>query len=46
MRQAARVFHFTAFMYLGELIELGGNHQVFPMPNDRRAQDDIIGRFD
>src|SRR6185437_7433237 len=39
MQQAARVSDFTAFMYLGELIEFGETTQIFTNPNDRRTQD-------
>ena len=45
MQQAARVSDFTAFMYLGELIEYGETTQMFTAPNDRRTQDYITGRF-
>ena len=45
MKQAARVSDFTAFMYLGELIEYGETTQMFTAPNDRRTQDYITGRF-
>jgi phosphate transport system ATP-binding protein len=45
MQQAARVSDFTAFMYLGELIEFGPTTQMFTAPRDRRTQDYITGRF-
>ncbi len=45
MQQAARVSDFTAFMYLGELIEFGLTSRVFTAPRDRRTQDYITGRF-
>jgi phosphate transport system ATP-binding protein len=45
MQQAARVSDFTAFMYLGELIEYGETSRMFTTPNDRRTQDYITGRF-
>jgi phosphate transport system ATP-binding protein len=45
MQQAARVSDFTAFMYLGELIEYGETSRMFTAPNDRRTQDYITGRF-
>ena len=45
MQQAARVSDFTAFMYLGELIEYGETTRMFTTPNDRRTQDYITGRF-
>ncbi len=45
MQQAARVSDFTAFMYLGELIEFGSTSRIFTSPNDKRTQDYITGRF-
>jgi phosphate transport system ATP-binding protein len=45
MQQAARVSDFTAFMYLGELIEFGTTTTMFTSPRDRRTQDYITGRF-
>src|SRR3984893_3970357 len=45
MQQAARVSDFTAFMYLGELIEFYLTSKVFTAPRDRRTQDYITGRF-
>jgi len=45
MQQAARVSDFTAFMYLGELIEFDTTSQMFTAPRDRRTQDYITGRF-
>ncbi len=45
MQQAARVSDFTAFMYLGELIEFGETSRMFTSPNDQRTQDYITGRF-
>jgi phosphate transport system ATP-binding protein len=45
MQQAARVSDFTAFMYLGELIEFNVTPQMFTSPSDRRTQDYITGRF-
>ncbi len=45
MQQAARVSDFTAFMYLGELIEFGSTSRMFTSPSDRRTQDYITGRF-
>ena len=45
MQQAARVSDFTAFMYLGELIEFGSTTHIFTAPTDRRTQDYITGRF-
>ncbi|MCC6779630.1 MAG: phosphate ABC transporter ATP-binding protein PstB [Hyphomicrobiales bacterium] len=45
MQQAARVSDFTAFMYLGELIEFDTTSKMFTAPRDRRTQDYITGRF-
>ena len=45
MQQAARVSDFTAFMYLGELIEFDVTSKMFTSPGDRRTQDYITGRF-
>jgi phosphate transport system ATP-binding protein len=45
MQQAARVSDFTAFMYLGEIIEFDTTSKIFTSPRDRRTQDYITGRF-
>jgi len=45
MQQAARVSDFTAFMYLGELVEFDLTSKMFTTPRDRRTQDYITGRF-
>jgi phosphate transport system ATP-binding protein len=45
MQQAARVSEFTAFMFLGELIEFGPTANLFTAPADKRTQDYITGRF-
>lgn len=45
MQQAVRVSDYTAFMYLGELVEFGVTSQVFTTPKDKRTQDYITGRF-
>jgi len=45
MQQAARVSDFTAFMYLGELVEFDTTSKMFTAPSDRRTQDYITGRF-
>src|SRR5262245_37618762 len=45
MQQAARVSDFTAFMYLGQLIESDSTSRMFTAPRDRRTQDYITGRF-
>ncbi|MCX5497761.1 phosphate ABC transporter ATP-binding protein PstB [Kaistia dalseonensis] len=45
MQQAARVSDYTAFMYLGELIEFDETQKIFTAPSDKRTQDYITGRF-
>jgi phosphate transport system ATP-binding protein len=45
MQQAARVSDFTAYMYLGELIEFGETRQVFLKPQKQATEDYITGRF-
>jgi phosphate transport system ATP-binding protein len=45
MQQAARTSDYTAFMYLGELIEFGSTDQIFTNPQHQRTQDYITGRF-
>ena len=45
MQQAARISQFTAFMYLGELIEFGPTNRMFMNPVEQRTQDYITGRF-
>jgi len=45
MQQAARVSDFTAFMYLGELVEFGSTTHIFIAPAEQRTQDYITGRF-
>ncbi len=45
MQQAARVSDLTAFMYVGELIEVGETGRMFTNPSERRTQDYITGRF-
>ncbi len=45
MQQAARVSDFTAFMYLGDLIEFGETSRMFTSPEKRETQDYITGRF-
>jgi phosphate transport system ATP-binding protein len=45
MQQAARAADFTAFMYLGELIEYGVTEQIFTNPANERTQQYITGRF-
>ncbi|MFQ6040917.1 MAG: phosphate ABC transporter ATP-binding protein PstB [Candidatus Poribacteria bacterium] len=45
MQQAARVSDFTAFLYLGELIEFGETDQIFTRPTKQMTDDYITGRF-
>ena len=45
MQQAARVSEFTAFMYLGDLVEYDETSKIFTAPQDPRTQDYITGRF-
>jgi phosphate transport system ATP-binding protein len=45
MQQAARVSDYTAYMYLGELIEFGATDEIFLKPNRRETEDYITGRF-
>jgi phosphate transport system ATP-binding protein len=45
LQQAARVSNVTAFMYLGELVEIGPTEQIFTAPRSRRTDDYVTGRF-
>jgi phosphate transport system ATP-binding protein len=45
LQQAARVSNITAFMYLGDLVEVGPAEQIFTAPKDRRTDDYVTGRF-
>ena len=45
MQQAARISDFTAFMYLGELIEHGNTENIFTNPTMKQTEDYITGRF-
>ena len=45
MQQAARVSDQTAFFLLGDLVEYGDTEQLFSMPQDKRTEDYITGRF-
>ena len=45
MQQAARVSDYTAYMYLGELIEFGQTEAIFMKPNRQETEDYITGRF-
>jgi ABC-type dipeptide/oligopeptide/nickel transport system ATPase component len=44
MQQAARVSDYTAYMYLGEMIEFGKTDEIFIKPKDKRTEDYITGR--
>ena len=43
--QAARISDYTAFMYLGELVEFGETADMFTNPSTKHASDYITGRF-
>jgi phosphate transport system ATP-binding protein len=45
MQQAARISDYTAFMYLGEVIEFGSTSQIFVKPAKQQTEDYITGRF-
>jgi phosphate transport system ATP-binding protein len=45
MQQAARVSDYTAFMYMGELIEIGNTSQLFTNPKKKQTEDYITGRY-
>ncbi|MBX3461282.1 MAG: phosphate ABC transporter ATP-binding protein [Planctomycetes bacterium] len=45
MQQAARVADFTAFMYLGELVEFGATSEMFLKPKKKQTEDYLTGRF-
>jgi phosphate transport system ATP-binding protein len=45
MQQAARCSQYTAFMYLGEMVEFDETNTVFTAPRDKRTQDYVTGRF-
>jgi phosphate transport system ATP-binding protein len=45
MQQAARVSDFTAYMYLGELVEVGATDEIFTKPQKRETEDYITGKF-
>jgi phosphate transport system ATP-binding protein len=45
MQQAARVSDYTAYMYLGELVEFGETEQIFMKPAKQQTEDYITGRF-
>ncbi len=45
MQQAARISDYTAYMYLGELIEYGPTQRLFTIPERKETEDYITGRF-
>jgi len=45
MQQAARISDFTAYMYIGELVEFGETNQIFIKPSKQATEDYITGRF-
>ncbi|MGD8742305.1 MAG: phosphate ABC transporter ATP-binding protein PstB [Granulosicoccaceae bacterium] len=45
MQQAARVSDYTAFMYLGELVEFSGTNTLFTNPSEKKTEDYITGRY-
>ncbi len=45
MQQAARVSDYTAFMYVGDLIEFGNTDQLFTKPSKKQTEDYITGRY-
>lgn len=45
MQQAARVSDYTAYMYLGELIEFDDTNKIFTNPNRKETEDYITGKF-
>ena len=45
MQQAARVSDYTAYMYLGELIEVGKTDEIFTNPKQKATEDYITGKF-
>lgn len=45
MQQAARVSDFTAFLYIGELVEFGTTDKIFRNPDEKQTEDYITGRY-
>ena len=45
MQQAARVSDYTAFFYMGELVEHGATQQMFTRPTVKKTEEYITGRF-
>ena len=45
MQQATRISDYTAFFLVGEMVEYNDTEQMFSMPQDKRTEDYITGRF-
>jgi phosphate transport system ATP-binding protein len=45
MQQAARVSDYTAFFYIGHLVEFGKTKKIFTRPDKKQTEDYITGRF-
>lgn len=45
MQQAARVSDYTAFMYLGQVVEFGDTNTLFTNPSKKQTEDYITGRY-
>ncbi|EGQ62978.1 phosphate ABC transporter, ATP-binding protein [Acidithiobacillus sp. GGI-221] len=45
LQQAARVSDYTAFMYMGEMVEFDSTHQLFTNPSKKQTEDYITGRY-
>jgi phosphate transport system ATP-binding protein len=45
MQQASRVSDYTAFMYLGDLVEFGTTEKLFTVPKDKRTEEYLSGKF-
>ena len=45
MQQAARVSHYTAYLYIGELIEYDDTNTIFTAPHEKHTEDYVTGRF-
>ncbi|HEC49546.1 MAG TPA: ATP-binding cassette domain-containing protein, partial [Candidatus Desulfofervidus auxilii] len=45
MQQAARVSDYTAFFYMGRIIEVGNTEDIFTKPREKQTEDYITGRF-
>jgi phosphate transport system ATP-binding protein len=45
MQQAARISDYTAFMYLGQLIEFGATDKIFTVPKEKKTEEYLSGKF-